>query len=153
VSQTLLAVEAESLQTTVAEHLDDLGVLLAILLENEFTLLVVVLVLTTTTVLTTLLMKTIRICVKVICAVKDKELYRNEALLQTHQPRLPVVGLSQVMGGGVAHSNREGLNILRAYFSLILGHGGGVRRSLDLSLKVCRCLVCFCVKVRRRKMR
>ena len=28
--------------------------------------------------------------------------------------------------GGEAHSNKEGLNILRAYFSLVLGHGGGV---------------------------
>jgi hypothetical protein len=57
VSQTLLAVEAQSLQTTVAEHLDDLSILLAVLLEDELTLLVVVLVLTTTTVLTALFMK------------------------------------------------------------------------------------------------
>lgn len=57
VGQALLAIEAESLQTTVAEHLDDLRVLLTVLLEDELALLVVVLVLTTTTVLTALLMK------------------------------------------------------------------------------------------------
>jgi hypothetical protein len=54
VGQTLLAIEAESLQTTVTQHLDDLSVLLALLLEDELTLLVVVLVLSTTTVLTAL---------------------------------------------------------------------------------------------------
>ena len=54
VSQTLLAIEAERLETTVAQHLHDLSVLLALLLEDELTLLVVVLVLATTTVLTAL---------------------------------------------------------------------------------------------------
>lgn len=54
VGKSLLAVEAESLQTAVAEHLHDLRILLALLLENEFTLLVVVLVLSTATVLTAL---------------------------------------------------------------------------------------------------
>lgn len=53
--QTTCAVEALSLQTSVSEHLDDLGVFLALLLEDEFALLVVVLVLTPTPVLTTLL--------------------------------------------------------------------------------------------------
>lgn len=42
-------------------------------------------------------------------------------------------------GGGVIHSNQEGLkNILRSYLSLVLGHGGGARLALDSSLAVCR---------------
>jgi hypothetical protein len=49
------AVEALGLETAVSEHLDDLGVFLALLLEDELPLLVVVLVLTPTPVLTTLL--------------------------------------------------------------------------------------------------
>lgn len=52
--QTLLTVEAHSLQTAVAQHLDDLGVLLPILTEDQFALVVVVLVLSTSPVLTTL---------------------------------------------------------------------------------------------------
>jgi hypothetical protein len=48
------AVEALCLETPVAEHLDDLGVLLALLLEDKLALLVVVLVLSTSPVLTTL---------------------------------------------------------------------------------------------------
>jgi hypothetical protein len=54
VGQTLLAVEAERLETTVTQHLHDLCVLLSVFLEDELTLLVVVLVLSTTTVLTAL---------------------------------------------------------------------------------------------------
>lgn len=54
VGQTLLAIEAESLQTAVTEHLHDLSVLLALLLEDKLTLLIVVLVLSATTVLTAL---------------------------------------------------------------------------------------------------
>jgi hypothetical protein len=49
------AVEALGLETAVAEHLDDLGILLALLLEDKLALLVVVLVLTPAPVLTTLL--------------------------------------------------------------------------------------------------
>ena len=54
VSETLLAIEAESLETTVAQHLHDLCVLLAFFLEDKLTLLVVVLVLSTAAVLTAL---------------------------------------------------------------------------------------------------
>lgn len=72
VSQTLLAVEAQGLQTTITEHLHDLRVFLAILLEDELTLLVVVLVLSTTTVLTALINEIVSICGKVIRAVKTK---------------------------------------------------------------------------------
>lgn len=54
VCQTLLTVEAKSLQTAVTQHLHDLRILLAFLLEDEFALLVVVLVLTTSAVLTAL---------------------------------------------------------------------------------------------------
>ena len=59
--QTLLAIEAKCLQTTVAQHLHYLCVLLALLLEDELTLLVVVLVLSTTAVLTALY-SIVRIC-------------------------------------------------------------------------------------------
>ena len=52
--ETTCAVEALRLQTSVAEHLDDLRVFLALLLEDELALLVVVLVLSTSPVLTTL---------------------------------------------------------------------------------------------------
>lgn len=48
------AVEALGLESTVPEHLNDLRVLLALLLEHELALLVVVLVLTPTSILTTL---------------------------------------------------------------------------------------------------
>jgi hypothetical protein len=52
--ETARAVEALCLQTAVAEHLDDLGIFLALLLEDEFALLVVVLVLTTASILAAL---------------------------------------------------------------------------------------------------
>ncbi len=52
--KTPCAVEALGLQTAVAEHLDDLGVFLAFLLEDELALLVVILVLTPTSILATL---------------------------------------------------------------------------------------------------
>ena len=61
VSETLLAIEAQRFQATVAEHLHDLRILLAFLLEDELTLLVVVLVLSTATVLTALYI-IVRIC-------------------------------------------------------------------------------------------
>lgn len=54
VGQTLLAIEAKSLKATVTQHLHNLSILLALLLEDELTLLIVVLVLTTATVLTAL---------------------------------------------------------------------------------------------------
>jgi hypothetical protein len=53
--ETARAVEALGFKTSVSEHLDDLSVFLALLLEDELALLVVVLVLTPTPVLTTLL--------------------------------------------------------------------------------------------------
>jgi hypothetical protein len=53
--KTARAIEALGFQASVSEHLDDLGVFLALLLEDELALLVVVLVLTPTPVLTTLL--------------------------------------------------------------------------------------------------
>jgi hypothetical protein len=43
--EAALAVEALGFEAAVSEHLDDLGVFLAFLLEDEFALLVVVLVL------------------------------------------------------------------------------------------------------------
>lgn len=43
VCETLAAIEAESLKTAVSKHLDDLGVLLAVLLEGQLTALIVVL--------------------------------------------------------------------------------------------------------------
>lgn len=49
------AVKALCLETSVSKHLDDLGIFLALLFEDEFALLVVVLVLTPTSVLATLL--------------------------------------------------------------------------------------------------
>lgn len=52
--ETAGAVEALGFQTTVSEHLDDLGVFLAFLFEDEFALFVVVLVLTPTSVFTSL---------------------------------------------------------------------------------------------------
>lgn len=52
--EALLAVEAGGVEAAVSEHLDDLGVLLAILLEGELTLVVLVLVLSATTVLSSL---------------------------------------------------------------------------------------------------
>lgn len=54
VTQTLLTVEAESLQTAVTQHPDDLRIFLAFLLEDKLALFVVVLVLTTSAVLTAL---------------------------------------------------------------------------------------------------
>ena len=52
--ETAGAVEALGFQTTVSEHLDDLGVFLAFFFEDEFALFVVVLVLTPTSVFTSL---------------------------------------------------------------------------------------------------
>src|ERR1700761_1984147 len=49
-----VAVEAHSLQAAVAQHLDHLRVLLALLLEDELALLVVVLILSATAILATL---------------------------------------------------------------------------------------------------
>jgi hypothetical protein len=58
VGEALAAVETHSLEATVAEHLYDLGVLLAILLEGEFTTLVVVLLGTPSAVLAALFVTT-----------------------------------------------------------------------------------------------
>jgi len=52
--KTTSAVETLGFQTSVSEHLDDLGVFLAFLLEDEFALFIVVLVLTPTSVLASL---------------------------------------------------------------------------------------------------
>lgn len=49
-------------------------------------------------------------------------------------------------GGGATHPKMEGLNILRAYLSLVLGHGGGVWTSLDSSLAMRQVRVFFSVK-------
>jgi len=53
VCEALFAVEAESFETAVAEHFDDLRVFLAFLFEGQFALLVVILVLSTTSIFTT----------------------------------------------------------------------------------------------------
>jgi hypothetical protein len=108
VSQTLLAIEAKSLKTTVAQHLHDLSVLLALLLEDELTLLIVVLVLTTTTVLTALFSN----CqfLYVICAVcKHMELEVSPFAISIQ----PQVAISEVEnswgdGGGATHSKEGG---------------------------------------------
>lgn len=55
VGKALAAVEAERLETSVSKHLDDLGVLLAVLLERQLTALVVILLGTSSAVLATLL--------------------------------------------------------------------------------------------------
>jgi hypothetical protein len=55
VGETLAAVETESLKTSVAQHLDDLGVFLAVLLEGQLSTLVIVLLGTSSAVLATLL--------------------------------------------------------------------------------------------------
>lgn len=60
VRQSLLAVKALRLQAAVAQHLDHLGILLALLLEDELALLVVVFVLAATAVLSTLLLCKVR---------------------------------------------------------------------------------------------
>lgn len=54
VCKTFAAIEAESLKTTVAKHLDDLSVLLTVLLEGQLTTLIVVLLGTPSPVLATL---------------------------------------------------------------------------------------------------
>lgn len=54
VAKSLATVEAECVQTAVAQHFIHLGILLAWLLEDQLTFLVLVLVLTATTVLTSL---------------------------------------------------------------------------------------------------
>ncbi len=54
VGQTLASVEAEGFKTTVAQHLYDLGILLTVLLEGEFSTLVVVFLGTATAVLAAL---------------------------------------------------------------------------------------------------
>jgi hypothetical protein len=57
VCETLAAIEAHSLETTVTKHLDDLGVLLAVLLEGQLTALVVILLGSSSAVLAALLTK------------------------------------------------------------------------------------------------
>lgn len=54
VGETLVAVKAESLEAAVAQHLDNLGVLLAVLLEGQLTTLVVSVLGTSSPVLATL---------------------------------------------------------------------------------------------------
>ena len=52
--QSLLAVEALSLKTAIAQHLRHLRILLPVLTEDQFALVIVVLVLSTSPVLSTL---------------------------------------------------------------------------------------------------
>jgi hypothetical protein len=52
--QSLLTVEAQSLQAPVSQHLDHLRILLAILTEYQLTFVVIILVLSTSPVLTAL---------------------------------------------------------------------------------------------------
>jgi hypothetical protein len=54
VSQSLLAIEAKGFESTVTQHLENLGVFLTFFLEGEFTLLIVVFVLSSTPIFTTL---------------------------------------------------------------------------------------------------
>lgn len=54
VRKTLFAIETESLEASVTQHLGDLSILLTIFLEDEFTLVIIVLVLSTPAILTTL---------------------------------------------------------------------------------------------------
>lgn len=58
--ETLLAVEALSLETTVSEHFGDLSVLLAVFTEDELALVVVILVLSTSPIFTTLRRRGVR---------------------------------------------------------------------------------------------
>jgi hypothetical protein len=54
VGETLAAVEAEGFQPSVAQHLDDLGVFLAVLLERQLSALVIVLLGTSSAILAAL---------------------------------------------------------------------------------------------------
>ena len=54
VCETLAAVKAQGFETTVAQHLDNLGVLLAVLLEGQLTTLIVVLLCSSSAVLAAL---------------------------------------------------------------------------------------------------
>lgn len=44
------------------------------------------------------------------------------------QPQVEILRVENSWGdgGGATHSKGEGLNVLRAYLSLVLGHSGGV---------------------------
>lgn len=55
VGETLAAVEAHSLESAVTQHLDDLGILLAVLLEGQLSALVIVLLGSSSAVLAALL--------------------------------------------------------------------------------------------------
>jgi hypothetical protein len=73
VCQPLLAIEAESLETAVTQHLHDLGVFLSFLLERELTLFVVVLVLSPPPVLTTAHKISVTFSVvAAVCAAKER---------------------------------------------------------------------------------
>ena len=57
VGETLAAVEAKGLETSVTQHLDDLGIFLAVLLEGQLSALVIVLLGTSSAVLASLLLQ------------------------------------------------------------------------------------------------
>lgn len=78
VGETLAAVEAHSLQTTVTKHLDDLGVLLAVLLEGQLSALVIVLLGTSSAVLTTLLHEEVT-SAKVLSSSRGEKLGARDA--------------------------------------------------------------------------
>lgn len=54
VGQSLFAVKAERFESTVTQHLEDLGVFLTFFFEGEFALLIVVFVFSSTPIFTTL---------------------------------------------------------------------------------------------------
>ena len=54
VAQSFAAIKAHCLQSAVAQHLDNLGILLAVLFEDEFSLLCFVFILTPSPVFTSL---------------------------------------------------------------------------------------------------
>lgn len=89
VSQTLFAIKAQSLQAAVAQHLYNLRILLAFLLEDKLALLVVVLVLSTATVLTALYM-IVRMHSKRVVRCQQR-IERKLASPQIHQPTLSMI--------------------------------------------------------------
>ena len=107
--ETAGAVEALGFQTTVSEHLDDLGVFLAFLFEDEFALFVVVLVLTPTSVFTSL----------VVMLAGASWHVRGSAVSPRHGKRREVWASGAGRSGGAAPPKERS-----TYLSLVLRHSG-----------------------------
>lgn len=127
VGETLAAIKAEGLETSVPEHLDDLSVLLAVLLEGQLTTLVVILLCASSAVLAALYfffqIMSATVFIDFLCSPVFSGLVHGDRFLEDEGQRDGETACARNSGGGAtwAAETMGGFSSCPRTFPLFLG--------------------------------